>query len=342
MIYDKRAAARVIGTIFKHPELLTKTEKYNLTTDDFADPIHRYAFGAIYNLYYGGVQNLDVNIFNDYLSKYPEVWQSFKKGKGEEFLVSAIELGEKNNFDFNYDRVKKLSLLRSLKESGFDISDWYQENLTDIGVKQELEKKIEQAEIREVVNSFTFKISDIESTFINKTTFKVGKATDGLEELMENLKVEPAVGFKLEGKIFTTVVRGARKTKFYLMAGQSGQGKTRIAIANACRLAFPLRWEDGEWKNTGSNQKTLFITTELTFDEIQTIILANISNVPEDKMLENKMNDEEKNRVSQAIKIMKHFEDNLILYHMPDPNIEQLNSNVRKLAIQYQLDVMFK
>lgn len=85
----------------------------------------------------------------------------------------------------------------------------------------------------------------------------------------------------------------------------------------------------------------MLITTELSEDEVQTIILAYISGVDEDRIISKKMNSDELRRVQQAMRIMKHFEENFFIFLMPDPNVQQLNINVRRFAIQYQLDAIF-
>ena len=343
MIYDKRAAANLIGCLMRKPELLVNTDKYILNKDDFVNSLHRIVFATIYNLFHQGAERITINDIHAYLQKYPELYTTFNNNKGSDFILAAEEQSEVQNVDIYYDRVKKLSLLRSLKEYGFNIRDWYAEDVYDINERQVLEKKLEEANHQEIITSFQGKLFQIESEYVNKKSFHYGMADEGIEILIEDLKKVPELGLPLQGKILTTVSRGARKGKFFLMSGATGSGKTRIAVGNASYLAFPIRWSTlkGKWVNEGSNQKILFITTELSFDEIQTMVLSNISGINEEKILNGKYTKEEEKRISEAINIMREYKDNFHLYHMPDPNIQQLNSNIGRLVIGKKIENVF-
>ena len=343
MIYDKRTATNVIGCLMKKPDFLVDTDKFMLDKDDFQIPLHRIVFSAIYNLFHQGAEKITINDLHVYLQKYPELYSLFNQNKGSDFILAAEETGEVENFVFYYDRVKKLSLLRNLKEANFYIGDWYAEGSYDIKERQNLEKKLEDALPQEIITSIQGKLFDIESNFVNKKTFHYGEANIGIEDLIASLKEVPEVGLPLQGEMFTTVCRGARKGKMYLMSGGTGMGKSRLAVGNACHLAYPIRWDrnKAKWVNVGSSQKILFITTELAFDEIQTMIIANISAVNEEKILNGSYSESEEIRVKKAIQIMKHFSHNFHLYHMPDPSVEQLNSNVRRLVIGKQIQAVF-
>jgi replicative DNA helicase len=343
MIQDKRNAAKVLGCLFQRPAILAETDKYLLTPDDFTERIHRIIFSAIYNMYHSGATNINIADFNAYLQKYPGLYKSFEDSEGNEAVLLAIEVADLTNFNFYYDRLKKLSLLRSLKQSGFDISEWHKEGIMDIIERQELENKLERTELKEIIHSVQGKLSQVESEFLNKRNFKLAQATSGARELIERLKARPEIGYAFEGDIFSTVVRGARRGKVYSLSADTGVGKSRFAVMQACRLAYPLRWsmKKHEWENVGSNKKILFITTELDDDEIRTMIIAYVSGVNEAHILNGEYEPGEEERVLIATDIMEYFSDNFLIYHMPDPTIDQLNSNVRRLVITKQLDSVF-
>ena len=343
MIYDKRAATNVLACLMKNPELFNNIDKYSFDTGDFKLPFHRLVFSSIFNLYHQGVEKINIQDIIDYIGKYPELLVLFNNNQGSEFLLTLEESAELENFDFYYDRLKKLSLLQLLKEKGFPIGDWYEDGVYDIAKRQILEKKLEVASLMEILNSIQGKFNDIESLFLNKKTFHYGKAADSIEDLLSTLKTTPEMGFPLQGKIFSTINRGARKTKLYLMSAGTGMGKSRLAVGNACCLAFPIRWNKNkqEWEKFGSNQKILFITTELQIDEIQSMIVAYISGINEETILNGTHTKEELKREQEAIKIIKEYSDNFHILHMPDPNIDQLNSNVRKMVVNKKIDALF-
>ena len=343
MIYDKRTATNVIGCLMKKPDFLVDTDKFMLDKDDFQIPLHRIVFSAIYNLFHQGAEKITVNDLHVYLQKYPELYSLFNQNKGSDFILAAEETGEVENFVFYYDRVKKLSLLRNLQEANFYIGDWYAEGSYDINQRQALEKKLEDALPQEIITSIQGKLFDIESNFVNKKTFHYGEANVGIEDLISSLKEVPEIGLPLQGEMFTTVCRGARKGKMYLMSGGTGMGKSRLAVGNACHLAYPIRWDrnKGKWVNSGSNQKILFITTELAFDEIQTMIIANISAVNEEKILNGKYDTiEEKNRVMRAVEIIKSCH-NVYIEFVPEPSIDSIAAKIRLYALQKDIEYVF-
>ena len=343
MIYDKRAATCLLGCLFKSPELLSNTDTYILFAEDFTERLHKLVFSAIFNLYHEGATVLDISELNNYLQKYPELYHFFTEQKGNDFLMTAVEIGELENVNYYYNRIKKLSLLRFIKEQGFSIDRWYKEGLYDIAERQELEKKLDNTSIAEILGDYQSRLFNIEGKFINRKNFKFNTAADGIDELLDRLEKIPEVGLALEGKIFTTITRGARTSKVFCLSAATGIGKSRIAIGNACKLAYPLQWDlrKEEWTNNGSNQKIIFITTELDFDEVQTVILSYISGINEEKILNGTCNLKEKNRLNDTKRIMVKFSENFYIYHMPDPNIAQLNNNIRRLTISKQINCVF-
>lgn len=343
MIYSRRNAAVVLGCLLQQPSLLADSDKYMLTTDDFADRLHRILFSTVYNMFHSGVEHITVNEVNAYLKVYPELYDTFNQLKGNDAMLTAIEIAEVGNFQFYYDKLKKMSLLRSLQTAGFNVSQWYVEDTYDIGKRQELEERLEKATINEIVQSYTSKISNIESQYVNRQSFNFGNAFHGVEKLLEQLKRQPEIGLPLQGEVLTTITRGSRKGKFYLLSARSGVGKSRAMVGHSCFLAYPLKWDiqKEKWVVSGSTSKTLLITTELDRGEIQTMIISYLSGVNEEKILNGTAKGRELERIDMAVQIMKYYEDNLLIYHMPDPNVTQLNSNIRRLTITHGIRSIF-
>lgn len=332
-----------MGILFKNPERLSNTDKYMLSTDDFADYFHKIIFGQIDLLYESGMVKFSVEGFVKELGRFPDRLDNFKKSNGEDFLIKAIELDEDKNFDFYYNKVKKLSMLRELQNSGFDVSHWYTEEMFDLRKRELLELKLESASFQDILDDIQNRFLDIESRFINKKTFDIDTAASDLEETLRLLQEETAIGLPLNGDKLSTLVLGARKKKVMTLSGESGSGKSRYAVGNACKLAFPILWnnEKGRWENTGSNQKVIFITTELTKDEIQTIMVAFVSGVEEDRILSGTLTEQEKKRIREAVNVIFNFEDNFYIYHLPDPNVNQLRVNLKRYIYRYKVDAIF-
>jgi hypothetical protein len=123
----------------------------------------------------------------------------------------------------------------------------------------------------------------------------------------------------------------------------SGVGKTRAAVGDACMLAYPIRYNSLKrmWELTGAAEKTLFIATEQKLEEIQTLILAYLTDLNEETILYGYYTEEEEERVEKAILIMEKYSENLIVKEMPDPSITQLKAVVRENWLNYDIQNVF-
>ena len=97
-----------------------------------------------------------------------------------------------------------------------------------------------------------------------------------------------------------------------------------------------------KWTKVGEGQRILFFATEMEKEEIQTMILAHLSAVNEDKILNNKYeNPEEKQRVRDAIKVLEKYQDNFIFVRVGDPSIAQIKTLIRQQVLEYDIQYVF-
>ena len=113
-------------------------------------------------------------------------------------------------------------------------------------------------------------------------------------------------------------------------------------LGSAAKLAYPVIYNPstGEWEQTGLNNKVLYITTELEHAEIQTMVIAYVSGVDEDKILNHKFKDDEQERVELAIQYIEN-NDNLIIEFMPNPSFATIQTVIRKHALQDDVKFVF-
>lgn len=343
MIYDARAASEIIGCLLKDNSLLTKTDDYIIHPSDFQDRLHKIIFNSIFNLYYNGASGINALTIEEYLSGYPDLYAHYKKEKGTDFLLTALDIAELNNFDYYYNKFKKYSLLNSLYANGFDISEWYSTDLLNFALRQETYDRLEKASIQDIIQSIQKKISSVQADFLNKSDNVVSLASDGLKDLKERLKAQPEFGMNIEGDILNTITRGGRRTKYYIYSATTGGTKTRTSVGIACKLAYPYYYSEEKktWVANGDIKKSLFISTELTTDEVQTLILAYLSGVNEEIILNGTYKGDEEKRVDEAISIAELYKDNFHIFHLPDPSVKQLENNIRKLVLENQIDCVF-
>ena len=137
---DIAATTQVIGSILKNPLLLEQEEKYWFSEEDFPEQFHKVVFGTIYNLFNSGVTQITINSIVDYLSLRPNNFATFETYKGEEYLQNAAEIAQLSSFDYHYQRIKKMTLLRAYDNIGFNVSEYYDiDNILDVKKKEKQE-----------------------------------------------------------------------------------------------------------------------------------------------------------------------------------------------------------
>ena len=334
MLSDKNAVLQVIGSLMKKPSLLSEKDKYNLQPSDFESRFERYIFIAILNSYTNGAQSLSEIDIDNYLMEHKDQYLLFQQNNGISYLQDALDMSTPENFEYYYNRIKKFNCLKDLKKSGFDISEFYEEN--ELNPKQfEINQRFETLKPKDIFDGLKRKIYKVEGEYTEGDASITTDVSVGIDELLEKLKNSPDAGARFQGKYFNTVTRGARKGKYYIVSFPSGGGKTRLLLGEACYLAFPMRysWETMEWKITGNSEKTLFIATEQTKEEIQTMIVAYLTGINEDVILYGHFTKEQQTIIEEAKEVIKKYKNNLMIVQIPMPSVEIVKSVVRQNCI---------
>lgn len=334
MLSDKNAILQVIGSLMKKPSLLSEKDKYNLQPSDFESRFERYIFIAILNSYTNGAQSLSEIDIDNYLMEHKDQYLLFQQNNGISYLQDALDMSTPENFEYYYNRIKKFNCLKDLKKSGFDISEFYEEN--ELNPRQfEINQRFETLKPKDIFDSLKRRIYKVEGEYVEGDASVTTDVSVGIDELLEKLKNSPDAGARFQGKYFNTVTRGARKGKYYIVSFPSGGGKTRLLLGEACYLAFPMRysWETMEWKITGNAEKTLFIATEQAKEEIQTMVVAYLTGINEDVILYGHFTKEQQTIIDQAKEVIKKYKNNLMIVQIPMPSVEIVKSVIRQNCI---------
>ena len=334
MLSDKNAILQVIGSLMKKPSLLSEKDKYNLQPSDFESRFERYIFIAILNSYTNGAQSLSEIDIDNYLMEHKDQYLLFQQNNGISYLQDALDMSTPENFEYYYNRIKKFNCLKDLKKSGFDISEFYEEN--ELNPRQfEINQRFETLKPKDIFDSLKRRIYKVEGEYVEGDASVTTDVSVGIDELLEKLKNSPDAGARFQGKYFNTVTRGARKGKYYIVSFPSGGGKTRLLLGEACYLAFPMRysWETMEWKITGNAEKTLFIATEQAKEEIQTMVIAYLTGINEDVILYGHFTKEQQTIIDQAKEVIKKYKNNLMIVQIPMPSVEIVKSVIRQNCI---------
>lgn len=318
----------------KKPSLLSEKDKYNLQPSDFESRFERYIFIAILNSYTNGAQSLSEIDIDNYLMEHKDQYLLFQQNNGISYLQDALDMSTPENFEYYYNRIKKFNCLKDLKKSGFDISEFYEEN--ELNPKQfEINQRFETLKPKDIFDGLKRRIYKVEGEYVEGDASITTDISVGIDELLEKLKNSPDAGARFQGKYFNTVTRGARKGKYYIVSFPSGGGKTRLLLGEACYLAFPMRysWETMEWKITGNAEKTLFIATEQAKEEIQTMVVAYLTGINEDVILYGHFTKEQQTIIDQAKEVIKKYKNNLMIVQIPMPSVEIVKSVIRQNCI---------
>lgn len=324
------------------PELLSDTDKYLLEPMDFSQQLDRFIFSAIYNLYVGGAEKIHTVDIDNYLNSNVLAKELIEKENGLQFLQDCEEYGDYSNFSYYYNKLKKINLLRDLSKNNYDISDFYCEDpLSDNYYA--INEKFENMTINDILNKIKGTYVNLESKYAFNTVVEESSPADDIEELIEELKIKPEVGVRLQGEIYNTIVRGGRKKTVYLRSASSGIGKSRQAVGDACYIAYPIRYESkyNRWISTGQTEKVLYIMTEQDRKEIQTMILAYLTGINEEYFKLGNFLPEHESRIKKAIEIMKRYKDNLLFARIPEPTPSIIKNLFRRYNLQYGVNNFF-
>lgn len=332
-LYDSNSTMYVLGALLRQPSLMHEN-KFLLTESDFFG-LHKIIFGVLYNLSAEGLTRitpLDVDL---YLKQYSKQYEAYKKENGLEYLQNVYGIVdatfETSQFEYYYKRVKKFTILRDLYRNGIDIKPFYDPDADFTKIDEENEK-LNELEIHDIFDKVRKKLAVIEEKNISKSNIAAIDASFGLRDLITELKLNPEVGFPLDGDIYNYATKGARLGKMYVYSTPSGHGKTRFLVGNACSLSLPYI-KDGKVIIKKDLTPVLFIATEMDPDEIQTLVVSYVSGVDEEKLLTNTMDEEDEKLVNAAIKIIEEYSGNFQIEKMSDPSISDLRAKLTKYIL---------
>ncbi len=317
-LVDKRNIRMLLGVYCNKPELVIK---YETTLADYPEKFHKIVFGAIHNIAVknamGTITVLDIENEISHSKTAMDIWNV---NRGIEYITSAIEdtvdlIGNIENY---WDAVRKYSILRNAKdELKMDISFVYEPydelDITDAKLqdkkdKMELFQQMKSDDLLRIINDKFNNFADsYKSKFTNNYNFNVG---DVVENLIEKYKTQDGTfGFGYQNLIFNTTFRGKKPKKYIVKSKGTGAGKSRMMLGEACDLSYGAMydWTKKQWVMLGEPQASLYITSELTEDEVTPIVLAHLSGIDEGRIIEwMDITDEEKQVIGESVEIMKN------------------------------------
>lgn len=339
-LYDKSAVLIVLGSLMKKPSLLLDS-KYKITENDFAERFHRIIFGAIFNLYHDNIGNISPNEIDRYLSSYSIQKQVFDDNDGLDYCEKLQQISPIENFDYYYNILKKYSLLRSLRSQGFDTTIFINDNIVDPIKIQKMMERFNSLSINDILSEVEKNLLNVKNQYYHNDENREQHIGVGLRELKEKLKISPEMGLPMFGNIMNTICRGSRRKALYLNSRPSGYYKTRSLVEEASCVSIPCFYdtEKKEWIDRKFSQPTLFITTELEIEEVNTMFMANISGVPEQNILDGRYENDEEARVDKAIEILENSP--LYIVHFPDYSSAEIENKIKEYSILHDIEYVY-
>ena len=338
---DISSIVQLIGNIYNNPRLLEKDDKYHFTEKDFVNEFHQIVFASLYNLYQLGAKTLSIQAVESYLSTRPKAEAIYKANKGAEYILKCSEIADINQFDYYYNKLKKMSLLRAYNDLGLNLDWLYDPDSLDTKELQQQSDKLDNMSLEEISDLINNKIDAIKMEYVQNVSDGGSQIGDGIDELLEELKSTPAVGYPLYGKFMNTVTRGARLGKFYLRSAATGVGKTRTMIADACYIGCGQMYDlnTNKWISIGAPQNTLFIATEQDLSECQTMCIAFLAGVDEEHILKAEYYTGEWERVQKASMLLK--QSKIYFECLPDFTLTMIENIIKKHIRENQVQYVF-
>ena len=338
-LFDERACSHTLGCLLLDTSLVDDINK-PLDRNDFnGERFYEIIFIAIYNLVMQGIEVIDEFAIDSYLNSFKEQYEVFQKNDGLKFISEIREMSNLQNYDWYYHKMRKLSLLRYYESQNLDVKFIYDWSKDDIdGQEQNKFDEYSENQIVDMVENI-YTITP-RMKYCTNVLSKGIQAGMGMIDLIHSYMETPDFGYPLSSQGLNTIARGARKGKFLFRSAKSGAGKTRSFIMDAANFAVPWKWnkKKQEFEYTGHCVPTLYIGTEGSLEEFQTIFNAAVSGVDEEHILFGEYEEGELERVEQAAKYIA--ESPLHLEYMDDFSISDIENLTKKYVYSYGIEVM--
>lgn len=328
----------LFAAFMANPELLGKSKEFKLSLEDFPERYHKVIYGAMSNMYEQGITVINPVEIDTYLSKKDNSYRVFNENQGLEYLYNVEELGTPKNVNYHYNRVKKYSFLRACKANGIDVSDILDPHIVDLKESEKQLQAFDEMTLDEMIKHIEVKYVDIKDEFKFNNENQGSHMAEGIQEMLDGLYETPSYGANLSSGLLTRILRGARRSAFMIRSAPTGVGKSRVALADLCSICIHEIWDldNNKWVKTGADGKGVFITTELTKQEVQLPTLCYISGVPEWKVLDGKLTEDEKKRLRRSVEILD--ESNLYIEHLNDFDIDDIEATIERNVVKHGVD----
>lgn len=330
MLYNSNLSSLLLGCLMNNTQLLFNPS-YPLTKTDFdPEPVHRIIFIATCKLAEAGAGSVSEVEIDNYVKDYPAQYETLNDSNFLDFVPTVKELCSLESFELYYTTLRKFSLLRELKEDGYNIANYYDEMFDET----EQMAKLNKWTIGEILTDIEFKSARLRTKYDVKYVRNEIKAGENVAERLEAFKEQPSFGALFQSGYLSTIWNGWCRGHLGLRGSPSGVGKSRLSVADLTRVGAKKIWNN-EAKcfvvNDNYQSPTLFIATEQDIEtEVEPMFWSAVSGVEYRSIKNGLCTPEEEARVIQAGEIIK--DSNLHITSMPNFNTKSLNRKIKEMV----------
>ena len=329
MLYNENAGSMLLGCLMKQPSLLLQPN-YPLKKDDFdPEPFHKVMFIAINKLVSQGCQEITPIELDGALKIHGPSYEIANDNDFMSFTETMKELAVVENYEANYNTVRKFSMLRDLKQQGYDIKPYYDE-LED---ENEQMGVLTSLTIQDILNDVELKGSRLRSVYDVKYVRDEMIVGEDTRELIEEFKIAPSFGAFRSSPYLTQLFLGLNRGHLQMHSAPSGVGKTRMSIMDLCYLSSKVIWDDEKQdfvKNLNYTGPGLFIATEMNIrKEINPSFLACIAGVSAFDITQGQLTHDEEERVCEAGKVLCDT-NQITITDMPDFTSASIDRKIKE------------
>ena len=319
MLYNSNMASLLLGCLMNNTQLLFNPS-YPLTKTDFdPEPVHRIIFIATCKLAEAGAGNVSEVEIDNYVKDYPAQYETLNDSNFLDFVPTVKELCSLESFELYYTTLRKFSLLRELKEDGYNIADYYDEMLDET----EQMAKLNKWTIGEILTDIEFKSAKLRTKYDVKYVRNEIKAGENVAERLEAFKEQPSFGALFQSGYLSTIWNGG-----------SGTGKSRLGVADLAKVGAKELWsnEVGDFVTNDNYQSpTLFIATEQDIEtEVEPMFWSAVSGVEYRSIKNGLCTPDEEARIIKAGEIIA--QSNLHITSMPNFNTKALKRKIKEMV----------
>lgn len=304
---------------------------YPLAKTDFdPEPVHRIIFIATCKLAEAGAGNVSEVEIDNYVKDYPAQYEILNESNFLDFVPTVKELCSLESFELYYTTLRKFSLLRELKEEGYNIAPYFDEMLDET----EQMAKLNKWTIGEILTDIEFKSAKLRTKYDVKYVRNEIKAGENVAERLAGFKEQPSFGALFQSGYLSTIWNGWCRGHLGLRGAPSGQGKSRLGVADLTKVGAKEIWmpEVNDFVvNDNYQSPTLFIATEQDIEtEVEPMFWSAVSGVEYRSIKNGLCTSEEEKRVIRAGEIIA--ESNLHITSMPNFTTKSINRKVKEMV----------